>query len=249
MSDTTFVPGTVIASTWLNDVNDTVYDLLGDGTLAPVTKADVRTNIGLGNVDDTSDLDKPISTATQTALNLKADIDSPTFTGDPKAPTATLLDSDTTLATTAFAHNVNEGPGFYAKKAAGTTALPAGVATKITFGTTVWTTGQWVSDAFTPGRKGIYTVSANLFCAGGAAGHVVIVSLYKNGVENTRLAQRGFPSSYAEILGGTISMDLLATDVIDVRVNDSAGGTVGVGDPVVSPVITQFSAVFVRDIP
>lgn len=38
----------------------------GDVTLA---KADV----GLGNVDNTSDLDKPISTATQTALNAKAD--------------------------------------------------------------------------------------------------------------------------------------------------------------------------------
>lgn len=35
-----------------------------------VTKAQV----GLGNVDDTSDANKPISTATQTALNLKADI-------------------------------------------------------------------------------------------------------------------------------------------------------------------------------
>lgn len=31
-----------------------------------------KTNIGLGNVDNTSDLDKPISTATQNALNLKA---------------------------------------------------------------------------------------------------------------------------------------------------------------------------------
>jgi hypothetical protein len=32
-----------------------------------------KTDVGLGNVDNTSDLDKPISTATQTALNLKAD--------------------------------------------------------------------------------------------------------------------------------------------------------------------------------
>lgn len=35
--------------------------------------ATARTNIGLGNVDNTSDLNKPISTATQTALNAKAD--------------------------------------------------------------------------------------------------------------------------------------------------------------------------------
>ncbi|QGH80590.1 minor tail protein [Mycobacterium phage Rahalelujah] len=39
--------------------------LRGDKTMAVVTKA----NVGLGNVDNTSDLNKPISTATQTALN------------------------------------------------------------------------------------------------------------------------------------------------------------------------------------
>lgn len=32
-----------------------------------------KNSLGLGNVDNTSDADKPISTATQTALNLKAD--------------------------------------------------------------------------------------------------------------------------------------------------------------------------------
>lgn len=32
-----------------------------------------RTNLGLGNVDDTSDADKPVSAATQTALDLKVD--------------------------------------------------------------------------------------------------------------------------------------------------------------------------------
>lgn len=35
----------------------------------------------LSNVDNTSDLDKPVSNATQTALNLKANLASPTFTG------------------------------------------------------------------------------------------------------------------------------------------------------------------------
>jgi hypothetical protein len=38
------------------------------GTVAGVTK----THVGLGNVDNTSDADKPVSTATQTALNGKA---------------------------------------------------------------------------------------------------------------------------------------------------------------------------------
>jgi hypothetical protein len=47
------------------------------GTVAGVTK----THVGLANVDNTSDVDKPISTATQTALSEKADTNSPTFTG------------------------------------------------------------------------------------------------------------------------------------------------------------------------
>lgn len=42
-----------------------------------LTKGDV----GLGNVDNVSDADKPVSTATQAALDLKAPIANPTFTG------------------------------------------------------------------------------------------------------------------------------------------------------------------------
>jgi hypothetical protein len=51
-----------------------------------VTKAQV----GLGNVDNTSDLNKPISTATQAALDLKAPLASPVFTGQPTIPDFTL---------------------------------------------------------------------------------------------------------------------------------------------------------------
>jgi hypothetical protein len=47
MSDTTFVPGTPIVSTWLNDINDVAYDIIGNGTDVPVTKAEARDNLGL----------------------------------------------------------------------------------------------------------------------------------------------------------------------------------------------------------
>lgn len=50
-----------------------------------VTKAQV----GLGNNDNTSDANKPVSTAQQTALNLKANLASPTFTGTPVIPSNT----------------------------------------------------------------------------------------------------------------------------------------------------------------
>jgi len=61
-----------------------------------------KTDVGLGNVDNTSDINKPVSTATQTALNTKAPVASPLFTGTPAAPTATTGTNTNQLATTAF---------------------------------------------------------------------------------------------------------------------------------------------------
>ena len=58
--------------------------------------------VGLGNVNNTADTAKPVSTAQQTALNLKANLASPTFTGTPAAPTAAAGTNSTQLATTAF---------------------------------------------------------------------------------------------------------------------------------------------------
>lgn len=57
---------------------------------------------GLENVDNTSDVNKPISTATATALALLAPLASPALTGTPSAPTATIGTNTTQLATTAF---------------------------------------------------------------------------------------------------------------------------------------------------
>lgn len=45
---------------------------------------------------------KATKTYTDTGLALKANLASPTFTGDPKAPTPTAGDNDTSIATTAF---------------------------------------------------------------------------------------------------------------------------------------------------
>jgi hypothetical protein len=54
------------------------------------------------NVDNVTDLNKPISTATQTALDLKANLVSPTLTGTPIAPTPADGTNTTQIATTAF---------------------------------------------------------------------------------------------------------------------------------------------------
>jgi hypothetical protein len=47
--------------------------------------------VGLDQVDNTSDLNKPISTATQTALNLKAPLANPSFTGTVSGITKSMV--------------------------------------------------------------------------------------------------------------------------------------------------------------
>ena len=68
------------------------------GTVSGITKA----MVDLGNVDNTSDANKPVSTAAQTALDLKAPLASPALTGTPTAPTASAGTSSTQVATTEF---------------------------------------------------------------------------------------------------------------------------------------------------
>ncbi len=65
-----------------------------------------KTDVGLSNVNNTSDLAKPISTATQTALDGKAGLANPAFTGTPTAPTAATATDNTQVATTGFVHDV-----------------------------------------------------------------------------------------------------------------------------------------------
>lgn len=61
-----------------------------------------KSDVGLSNVDNTADTAKPVSTAQQTALDLKANLASPTLTGTPAAPTAAAATNTTQVATTAF---------------------------------------------------------------------------------------------------------------------------------------------------
>jgi hypothetical protein len=67
-------------------------DMLAANNLSDLTDITVaRSNLGLGNVNNTSDSSKPISTATQTALDLKADLASPTFTGTVSGITKSMV--------------------------------------------------------------------------------------------------------------------------------------------------------------
>lgn len=92
-----------------------------------------KSDVNLGSADNTSDADKPVSTAQQTALNLKANLASPSFTGTPTLPTGTIAttqsaaDSSTKVATTAFVTTADNLKANLASPTfTGTPTLPTG---------------------------------------------------------------------------------------------------------------------------
>lgn len=117
------VAGASVLGNWqeLLTPTDVVQSVAGKTGAVTLTKSDV----GLANVDNTTDLQKPVSTAQQTALNLKANIASPSFTGVPTAPTPVSSDNSTTLATTAFVKSQGftapTGEGILSRNSSGVT--------------------------------------------------------------------------------------------------------------------------------
>jgi len=110
----------------------------GDKTWQTLNKSAV----GLANVDNTSDVNKPISTATQTALNTKAPLASPTFTGTVTVPapssgtdaaTKTYVDSTVAAGATPDADATTKGKIQLAGDLGGTAASPTvpGLASKV----------------------------------------------------------------------------------------------------------------------
>ena len=73
---------TILLSTQINNMVNSIdakansLNPTFSGTVSGITKS----MVGLGNVENTTDLSKVISTATQNALNLKSNIDDPVFT-------------------------------------------------------------------------------------------------------------------------------------------------------------------------
>ena len=140
-------------------------------------KADLalsKGDVGLGNVDNTSDVGKPVSTAVQAALDLKAPLASPTFTGTVTVPapsnaadaaTKAYVDTTAGAAATPDATSSAKGKVKLAGDLAGTADLPTvpGLAGKADTSTLTAKGDLYAATAAsTPARLGV-----------GADGHVL----------------------------------------------------------------------------
>ena len=131
--DATYVDNGSSSGTLTLDIDSTVVTLDGTQTLtnktltAPVINSPTgitKSDVGLSNVNNTSDANKPISTATQSALDLKAPIESPTFTGTVTLPTGTVT-SGMILDGTIVNADINASAAIDKTKISGT-AITAG---------------------------------------------------------------------------------------------------------------------------
>ena len=100
-------------TTSVHGIADTSKLVTTDGTQTLTNKTItspsglVKADVGLGNVDNTSDANKPISNATQTALDLKAPKAAPTFTGTTTTADLTVTGNLTVNGTTTTVSSTN----------------------------------------------------------------------------------------------------------------------------------------------
>jgi len=73
-----------------------------DSKIATAVAALTKSSVGLANVDNTSDANKPVSTATQTALDAKASLSGATFTGSVEIDQNLTVDGNLTVNGTTF---------------------------------------------------------------------------------------------------------------------------------------------------
>lgn len=85
----TTVAGQIATKANTSDVVPNTRTVAGKALSANVTL--VKGDVGLSNVDNTADSAKPVSTAQQTALDLKAPLASPTFTGTVSGVTKAMV--------------------------------------------------------------------------------------------------------------------------------------------------------------
>ncbi|MCX5793688.1 MAG: hypothetical protein NTY45_15940, partial [Elusimicrobia bacterium] len=185
--------------------------------------------VGLGSVDNTSDLNKPISTTTLTALNLKANLAGATFTG---AIAATNLsgtnsgDQTTITGNSGTATSIAGGTGGeipYQSAADTTTLLPAGTTGKI-----LQSNGADAPSWVTPVSGDVYLASSQTFTGQNTFISTITAKGYVNASQSVVLTSE---TSFAADGSGVVLLTFSGSATIGT-ITGCSSGVVGQGQAV-----------------
>ena len=195
----------------------------------------VKGDVGLGNVDNTADTAKPVSTAQQTALDLKANLASPTFTGTPTLPTGTIAttqtagNNSTAIATTAFVSTAVANLVDSAPAALNTLdELAAALGDDPSFATTIATSIGLKAPLASPTFTGTVTLPANTVTSGMIAdGAIVDADINANAA--ITLSKLATSTAGNIIVYNSSGVPTSVTETGDVTISDSGVTSIASG--------------------
>lgn len=179
-------------------VDTTVVAPLASPTFTGTVSGITKSMVDLASVDNTADTAKPISTAQQIALDLKANLASPTFTG-----TVTLPDNTVALGTKTtgdYVQALNAGTGIAISNNSGEGSTP----------TIEIENGSITSDKLNLNYVELITAGNN----------IVLSEDFGVGALNPEISVSATPSFY------TITTENLVVDGIEIRTNGAVFGQV-----------------------
>ena len=200
----------------------------GDALFTAASAAAAKTTLSLNNVDNTSDANKPVSTATQTALNLKANIASPSFTGSVIVNGSTASGQFNVRAASGVSAIVLDNPSgtetlsFSSRTVAGFSTGYAANAT-LSLGTTTANTLQFVTSntiRYTISAAGIHSVNGAgtgaVFNVRAVTGDAAIAMDNPSGSEQLRLTSR-LTAGVAQVAAHNAGLNVATAGAQDVQ--------------------------------
>ena len=192
------------------------------GTVSGVSKS----MVGLGNVDNTSDADKPVSTATQTALDAKLSLSGGTMTG--ALTLSGAPSSDLHAATKAYVDNVSSGINFHQPVRVATTGNITLSGTQTIDGVAVVAGDRvLVKDQTNQTQNGIYVVASGSWTRATDADNTPSGELA--GGDFSLVLEGTVNSGYGYVCSNTSAITIGTTNVTYAAFNAAKAVTAGSG--------------------
>ena len=211
------------------------------GTVSGISKS----MVGLGNVDNTSDANKPVSTATQTALNAKLSLAGGTMTGALTLSGAPTQDAH--AATKAYVDNVSAGINFHQPVRVATTGNITLSGTQTIDGVSLSVGDRvLVKDQTTQTQNGVYVVASGAWTRATDADNTPNGELA--GGDFTLVLEGTVNSGYGYVCSNTSAITIGTTNITYAAFNAAKAVTAGTGltEPTPGTLAVDSSAVQFR---